>query len=595
MKKPNYRAILQAAKERKLDRLKLTAAELAGIRGKNERTGLHVAAEFGCLDQIVGGATAAQLEAARDNQRTSALYLAVAHGYVRQIKDGVTAEELANTKPFADFSLALLNVKPTDPSHPAGAVCIEELGCVNGSQDIPQKTGLHWLAFLGGLDQVKGGVTAEKLARVMDDQGFPALYWAAEEGHLDEVLQGVTAEQLAAVKQPNGLTTLHAAAIHGHLDQIKGGVTVAQLAGVANPDGTTPLHMAAEFNSLDQINGGVTAEQLAAIQTKAGQTGLHFAASYRHIQGGVTGSQLAAVKDQAGRSGLHSAAIFGCLGQIKGGVTAEDLAGGSDNAGNTPLHMAAACGGLGQIKNGVTITQLSAEKNSDGHTPLDLALISGQLFEFFTGDRKVFWNSLPPKEQELLRSAMRNRIVPAAVAELAGSGIPGFETELEGGFAKNTNVLWDGTSQGNLAVTRKLKKLDWKYPLSKRLVCRHCKLESRVMIRDENHLRHYCPGCGVVYHFDAAAYEQAALKCLKSMRRVFPWNVHLKCPCGTTVEHKFVSRDADTMSCPECGQEYQHDFAQHEEMLFEWKKSRFVLGQEPAGWTELPPRPPIFS
>ena len=66
MKRPKYNAILQAAKERKLDRFKLTAGQLVAIHGKRGRTGLHAAAEFGCLDQIDGGATADQLEAVLD-------------------------------------------------------------------------------------------------------------------------------------------------------------------------------------------------------------------------------------------------------------------------------------------------------------------------------------------------------------------------------------------------------------------------------------------------------------------------------------------------------------------------------------------------
>jgi len=596
MKKPNYHDILRAAKERKLDHLKLTADQLADIPGKNERTGLHVAAGFGCLNQIVGGATAGQLEACLDTWRTSALYVAVSAGHMLQIQGGVTAEDLANTKPIADFALGMVSGTArelsclTDDEFRNRATAVS-----THSRDIPQKTGLHWVARHGGLNRVIGGVTFEHLNGLKDSHGNSALAIAAQCGHLDEILGGVTAEQMASVGEADGLTALHVTAINGHLDQIKGGVTFAQLTSVADPEGNTPLHMAAMFNSLDQIKAGVTADQLAAIQNHAGQTGLHAAASYKHVKGGVTVSQLAAVKDRAGQSGLHVAAYFGCLDQVEGGVTADMLAAAMENSGNTALHLAAVSCCLDQLKGGATITQLSALKNSDGQTPLDLALADGHLFELFNGDREVFWNRLNPAEQSILRTAMKNQLVPESVAKLAGSGQPGFEPQLEGGFPKNMNVQWDCTSPGNLAVTQSLAKLELCFPMSKQLVCRHCQQPSRIRIQLRHCRRHYCPRCGAVHIFDADIYEQEALKCLTSMRRVFPWTVRLQCTCGTTFEHEFVNRDADTMSCPQCGQGYQHAFAQEEQRLFDWLKIRLANGHDAAGWTALPPRSPMPS
>jgi ankyrin repeat protein len=591
MKRPKYNAILQAAKERKLDRFKLTAGQLVAIHGKRGRTGLHAAAEFGCLDQIDGGATADQLEAVLDRYRTSALYLAVAKGHIGQIQGGMTAEELANTKPIADIDFALL-------WGTAAELCQRDLDgpiektadVIVSSRNIPQITGLHCLAYNGGLNRVKGGVTCEHLAGLIDNDGVPALWLAAKHGRLDEILGGVTAEQLAAEKLSDGFTALHAAASFGHLDQIQGGATVEQLASVNGRDGNTPLHSAALYNSLDQITGGATAEQLAAIRNHRGQTGLHSAASYKHIKGGVTRSQLAGLKDGVGESALHTAAFFGCLDQIEGGVTAEDLAAVVNDAGNSALHMAARWCCLDQIKNGVTITQLSAVKGSTGHTPLDIALANGHLFDFTKDDRVLYWNGLKPEEREMLRKAMENVVVPEEIAAIAGSGTPGIEIQLENGFAQNSNVLWDRTSKGTLAVTRSFTKLDLIFPMFKLLVCNHCKKESRVTIHDRCCNRHHCPGCGAVYIFDADAYEQEAVKCIQSMRRIFPWSVQMECKCGVTFEHEFVSREADKFSCPKCGQSYQHAFAQEEQLYFYWMKDRLAKGRDPAGWSELPSR-----
>ena len=533
MKKPNYHDILRAAKERKLDSLKLTADQLAGIRGKNKRTGLHVAAGFGCLDQIVGGATAGQLEACLDAWRTSALYVAVSAGHLLQIQGGVTAEDLANTKPIADFALGMVSGTAGELSRLNDDEFRNQAAAVSThSRDIPQKTGLHWVARHGGLNRVIGGVTFERLHGLKDSHGNSALAIAAQCGHLDEILGGVTAEQLASVGEADGLSALHVTAINGHLDQINGGVMFAQLTNVADPEGNTPLHMAAMFNSLDQIKGGVTAEQLASIQNQAGQTGPHAAASYKHVRGGVTVSQLAAVKDRAGQSGLHVAAYFGCLDQVEGGVTAETLAAAMEHSGNTALHLAAVSCCLDQLKDGATITPLSALKNSDGQTPLDLALADGHLFELFNGDREVFWNRLNPAEQAILRTAMKNQLVPERVAELAGSGQPGFEPELEGGFPKNINVLWDRTSPGNLAVTQSLTKLDLCFPMSKQLVCRHCQQPSRIRIQLRHCRRHYCPRCGAVHVFEPTPTSRRRLNASSPCAGFFPGTCILNAPAA---------------------------------------------------------------
>lgn len=591
MRKLKYKNIERAAQKHDLAKFKLTARQLAAIAGVYGFTGLHLAAHYGCLDQIVGGATAAELEDCLTDWRTSALYLAIAGGYMDQIRDGVTAEDLLNTKEIADFAVGMVAGTAGELSRMSNEEFMAQAKAMStNSRKIPQRTGLHWVAGLGGLNRVVGGVTFGQLNGLKDMAGNSALSMAAENGHLDEILGGVTAEQLASVIEADGMTALHRAAMGGHLDQILDGATFEQLITVTDQTGDTPLHVAAAYNCLDQIKNSVTAEQLASVRNQDGVTGLHLASSYRHIRGGVTVDQLTRTKNNAGISALTAAAYFGCLGQITGGVTAGQLAADSDALGDTALHVAAYHCCLDQIDGGVTITQLSVPKNSDGQSPLDIALVSHHFQELFDdGSWVSFWNGLDAREQEILRHAFKDHPIPAELAELAGSGTPARQFTINrDGFAGNTNVTWDNVKYDTLPVTRSLEILNLSFPLAKKLFCPECQTSSRVLIQNPDCRRYYCPICGAVHGFDAAEYERQATRRLKSMRRVFPWTVKTNCHCGAAVEHTLASRADKQLHCPQCGSTCEVDYAGDDKALFECMKMWLAKGLDSSGWSQLP-------
>lgn len=589
MKLPSYNSIRRAAQDHDLAKLNLTADQLASIQGKAGRTGLHEAAIYGCLEQVVGGATAGQLAAALDDYRTSALYPAVVNGHLGQIEGGVTAEELATAKPIADFSIGMVMGTPaelselSDEEYQARA---ERLS--TSSTGIPQKTALHWLAWNGGLKMVKGGVRFEQLVGLFDDHDTSALSLAVESGQLEEITGGVTAEQLASERNRQGVTPLHAAAQCGHLDQIKGGVTAKQLAGAKDNEGLTPLHLAAIHKSLDQVRGGVTAKDLLSVRTNDGHTGLNCATSLKHIKGGVTARELLESVADCGESALAAAAVFSSFGDITDGVTFEQLAAVKNTFGISGVILAAYSGSFDQIKGGVSITQLASIQNN-GETALGMVVVRGHLRKIFKDDPAKFWNELPPSEQALLRQAMDKKVVPQDFAALTGSGTPGREVKLLNGFTEGTNIYFDRNSKGTLAATKKFEKLDLNFPLSKLLVCRCCNHESQVMIPNRNVHRHYCPACGAVHQFNADAYEQEAFKCIRSMRRVFPWTVQFDCKCGTACKHEFKDQVKNKMVCHQCGETYRFAFEEDEQVCFEWMKDRFAGGQDAAGWTCLEP------
>jgi ankyrin repeat protein len=596
MKLPSYNFIRRAAQRHDLARLNLTADQLASIQGRHGRTGLHEAAVYGCLDQIVEGATAGQLDAVLDDYRTSALYPAIVNGHIGQIEGGVTVAELAAAKPIADFSIGVVSGTAAELSELSDREFQKRAARMStSSTDIPQKTALHWLASRSGFKLIKGGATFEQLAGRFDEDGFSVLGLAAESGNLQDITGGVTAGQLASEKDRDGATPLHAAARSGHLNQIKGGVTVEQLAGVKDNNGLTPLHLAAIFNSLDQVTGVVTAKMLGAIRTHDGYTGLHVAASYRHIKGGVTVEELTGSVTKNGHSALVGAAVFLCLNKVVGGVTFEQLAAAKDALGNPGIVAAALVGSFDQLKGGASITQLASIRDEHGTTALEVAVRRGHVRKIFGSDPAKFWNGLSASEQALLQQAMKDQVVPKDLAGLAGNGIPVLEISFKDGIAEGSNILFDRSSTGTLAATRQFEKLELNFPLPKKLVCQRCHQESQVMIMERNACRHYCPACGAVHLFDAGAYEQEAVKCIKSMRRVFPWTVQFTCKCGTGCTHEFKNRVEKKVACHQCGETYRFAFDEEDQACFEVVKSQFADGQDPAGWTLLDSGPETLA
>jgi ankyrin repeat protein len=394
MKTHKYKKIKRAAQNHALSGFRLNAQQLADISGPEGITGLHLAAIYGCLDQIVGGATAAQLEDCLNDWRTSALFMAAAHGHLDQVEGGVTADDLANTKQMANFAIGIISgtagefASMSEEEHMARLQASAK-NCP--SRDIPQRTGLHWAASHGQLGLIFGGVTAEQLASVCDAEGETPLHWAAQFGHLDQILGGATFEQLISVR---------------------------------DKEGGTPLAYAAHYCALDQIKGGVTAGQLASVRGHYGATALHAATSYVHIRGGVTAEQLINTVAKDGVSALLTAAVAALLNQVTGGVTAGQLAAvvvpGGD--GDTGLHLAAHFCALDQIAGGASIQQLHSVKNRSGQTPLEIAVNSRQLFELIGDDPMAYWQALQPAEQEMLRQVLANHQVPAKIVNIVGSG-----------------------------------------------------------------------------------------------------------------------------------------------------------------------------
>lgn len=114
-------------------------------------------------------------------------------------------------------------------------------------QKRPSRWRLIRLATHGGLDRIRGGITAAQLARVRCLDGYTALHYAARYGHLDEIKGGVTLAQLTRVTSDfdwilefnvttkpssqifSGSSALSVAISYGHLDQICGNIALAEL------------------------------------------------------------------------------------------------------------------------------------------------------------------------------------------------------------------------------------------------------------------------------------------------------------------------------------------------------------------------------
>jgi hypothetical protein len=157
---PSYHSLQRAARKHNISRFRLTAELLATIVGEGNRTGLHLAAVYKCLDQVVGGVTAEQLYNAMDDSRITALYLAIITRSMDLIRGGVTAEDLASAKERADFSTTFQPV-PADglPDTSEEEVFAHaNTTAISALKDVPQMTGLHCVAHHGGLTRVKGGV-----------------------------------------------------------------------------------------------------------------------------------------------------------------------------------------------------------------------------------------------------------------------------------------------------------------------------------------------------------------------------------------------------------------------------------------------------
>lgn len=264
--------LAEMSDEEYLDRMN-ESAQTNHTRNLPQSTGLHWAAAYGQLDQVVGGVTVEHLNGLRDKEGFSALDVAAVHGHLDQIFGGVTAAQLASS------------------SNPDG------------------KTPLHLAAGYGHLDQILGGATYEQLSSVRETDGCTPLHYAAYYRALDQIKDGVTAEQLASVRKENEFSALHAATAY---IQIRGGVTAEQLINTVASNGSSALLGATACACLNQITGGVTAEQLSTVTDPDGtaETGLHLAARFGaldQIKGGASITQLVSAKDKNGRTALDEA------------------------------------------------------------------------------------------------------------------------------------------------------------------------------------------------------------------------------------------------------------------------------------------------
>lgn len=87
-----------------LTELPHSAEQLAGIQAYADQSSmLHVAASYGCLDQVMGGVTSAQLSAVKNNQGESALLSAAFCGHLHQLKDRPSIPQLAADRPSGLF------------------------------------------------------------------------------------------------------------------------------------------------------------------------------------------------------------------------------------------------------------------------------------------------------------------------------------------------------------------------------------------------------------------------------------------------------------------------------------------------------------
>jgi hypothetical protein len=182
-------AIHHVAARRQLDKIepRVTASQLAQSRNAlTGNTGLHFAAESKALDQIDGGATAQDLAAARNIAGYTALHSAVRCRALGQITGGVTIQQLIDARDNDGNSAIFINV--------------------DWVKDVNEK-----LIF-------------DKLASVRDSIGQTVIHELASSGRLDTISGGVTAEQLAGLRNNDGITALEEALLMCPLSQIQGGL-----------------------------------------------------------------------------------------------------------------------------------------------------------------------------------------------------------------------------------------------------------------------------------------------------------------------------------------------------------------------------------